>query len=72
MKLAPAGTSAEIVNKLQAEGAKAVKDEGLRKRMAEQALIPVGATPADTGKFLRDEIEKWEKVIKTADVKVES
>lgn len=72
MFMAPAGTPAEIVNKLQAEVAKAVKDEALRKRMAEQALIPVGATPADTAKFLRDEIEKWEKVIKTADVKVES
>ena len=72
MFLAPAGTPAEIVNKLQAAVANAVKDEGLRKRMAEQALIPVGATPADTGKFLREEIEKWEKVIKTADVKVDA
>ena len=72
MFLAPAGTPADVVNRLQGEVAKAVKDEGLRKRMAEQALIPVGATPADTGKFLRDEIEKWEKVIKTADVKVDS
>ncbi len=72
MFMAPAGTPAEIVNKLQSEVSGAVKDEALRKRMAEQALIPVGATPADSAKFLRDEIEKWEKVIKTANVKVES
>ena len=72
MFMAPAGTPVEIVNKLQSEVSKAVKDEALRKRMAEQALIPVGATPADSVKFLRDEIEKWEKVIKTANVKVES
>jgi len=72
MFLAPAGTPAEIIAKLQSEVAKAVQDEGLRKRMAEQALVPVGATTADTAKFLQDEIDKWEKVIKTADVKVES
>ncbi len=72
MFMAPAGTPAEIVGRLQGEVAKAVKDEALRKRMADQALIPVGATPADSAKFLRDEIEKWEKVIKTANVKVES
>ncbi|MFO1079245.1 MAG: tripartite tricarboxylate transporter substrate binding protein [Reyranellaceae bacterium] len=71
MFLAPAGTPAEIVGKLQAEVAKAVKDESLRKRLAEQAVIPVGATPADTGKFLQDEIDKWEKVITTAGVKAE-
>ena len=72
MFLAPAGTPVEIIAKLQSEVAKAVQDEGLRKRMAEQALVPVGATTADTAKFLQDEIDKWEKVIKTADVKVES
>ncbi|CAN5758210.1 tripartite tricarboxylate transporter substrate binding protein [soil metagenome] len=72
MFLAPAGTPAEIVNKLQSEVAAAVKDEGLRKRMAEQALVPVGATTVETAKFLQDEIDRWEKVIKTADVKVET
>jgi tripartite-type tricarboxylate transporter receptor subunit TctC len=72
MFLAPAGTPAETIAKLQAEVAKAVQDEALRKRMAEQALVPVGATTADTGKFLQDEIDKWEKVIKTADVKIDA
>ena len=72
MFLAPAGTPAEIIARLQGEVAKAVRDEGLRKRMAEQALVPVGATTADTAKFLQDEIDRWEKVIKTASVKVET
>lgn len=72
MFLAPTGTPPEIIAKLQGEVAKAVKDEALRKRMAEQALIPVGATTADTAKFLQDEIDKWEKVIKTADVKMDA
>lgn len=72
MFLAPAGTPPAIVDKLQGEVSKAVKNEALRKRLAEQAVIPVGATPADTGKFLQDEIDKWEKVITKAGVKVEA
>jgi len=69
MFLAPAGTPKEIVNKVSSEVSKAVKDEALRKRLAEQAVIPVGATPEETGKFLQSEIDKWEKVITTAGVK---
>ncbi|WP_422030703.1 Bug family tripartite tricarboxylate transporter substrate binding protein [Reyranella sp.] len=69
MFLAPAGTPKEIVDKVSAEVSRAVKDESLRKRLAEQAVIPVGATPEETGKFLKSEIDKWEKVITTAGVK---
>lgn len=72
MFLAPAGTPPDIIARLQSGVAKAVKDEALRRRMAEQALVPVGATTADTAKFLQDEIDKWEKVITTAGVKPES
>ncbi|TAJ95519.1 MAG: tripartite tricarboxylate transporter substrate binding protein [Reyranella sp.] len=72
MFLAPAGTPKDIVGKLAAEVGRAVKDEALRKRLAEQAVIPVGATPKDTGKFLQDEIDKWEKVITTAGVKADA
>ena len=72
MFLAPAGTPKEIVDKVSAEVSQAVKDEALRKRLAEQAVIPVGATPEDTGKFLQEEIDKWEKVINTAGVKADA
>jgi tripartite-type tricarboxylate transporter receptor subunit TctC len=72
MFLAPAGTPPEIIARLQSGVARAVKDEALRKRMAEQALVPVGATTADTARFLQDEIAKWEKVITTAGVKPEN
>jgi tripartite-type tricarboxylate transporter receptor subunit TctC len=72
MFLAPAGTPQAIIDRLQGEVSKAVKDEALRKRLAEQAVIPVGATPADTATFLQNEIDKWEKVIKTAGVTVEA
>jgi tripartite-type tricarboxylate transporter receptor subunit TctC len=72
MFMAPAGTPKEIVDRLGGDVAKAMKDETLRKRLADQAVIPVGATPADTMKFLQSEVEKWEKVITTAGVKIDS
>jgi len=72
MFMAPAGTPKPIVDRLGAEVARAVKDEALRKRLAEQAVVPVGATPADTATFLAQEVEKWRKVITTAGVKVDA
>ena len=72
MFLAPAGTPRDVIDRLASEAAKAMKDEALRKRLAEQAVVPVGATPADTARFLQSEIDKWEKVITTAGVKVDS
>jgi tripartite-type tricarboxylate transporter receptor subunit TctC len=71
MFLAPAGTPKDIVDKMGNAVATAMKDEALRKRLAEQAVIPVGATPAETARFLTDEVEKWRKVITTAGVKME-
>ena len=72
MFLAPAGTPQDIIDRLAGEAAKAMKDEALRKRLAEQAVVPVGATPADTAKFLQSEIDKWERVITTAGVKIDA
>jgi tripartite-type tricarboxylate transporter receptor subunit TctC len=72
MFLAPAGTPREIIDRLSGEVAAAMKNEDLRKRFAELAVIPGGTTPAETAKFLADEVEKWRKVIVTANVKVDS
>ena len=72
MFLAPAGTPREIVERLSGEVAKVLKEPDLRKRFAELAVIPGGTTPAETGKFLADEVEKWRRVITTAGVKVDS
>lgn len=72
MFMAPANTPKDIVDRMGGEVAKAMKDESLRKRLAEQAVIPVGATPAETVKFLNDEVQKWQKVITTAGVKIDA
>jgi tripartite-type tricarboxylate transporter receptor subunit TctC len=71
MFLAPAGTPAAIVNRLSAETVKIVSDPEIRKRFEEIGIDAAGTTPAETAKFLADEIEKWGNVIRTAGVKPE-
>ena len=71
MFLAPAGTPKEIVNRVSSEVAKIVNDPGLKARFVELGIDPAGTTPAETAKYLQDEIAKWGKVIQTAGVKVE-
>ena len=71
MFLAPAGTPAAIVNRISAETVKIVSDPEIRKRFEEIGIDAAGTTPAETAKFLADEIEKWGNVIRTAGVKPE-
>ena len=71
MFLAPAGTPAEIVDKLSRAVAEAVRSPELTARFNDLGIIPVGDTPAQAKAFLSEEIANWQKVIKTADVKAE-
>lgn len=67
--LAPAGTPADIVNRISAETAKAVAGDDIKARFEQQGIEPTAASPADAGRFLDAEIAKWGRVIKTANVK---
>ena len=71
MFLAPAGTPKEIVNRVSAETAKIVNDPALHARFEQLGIEAAGTTPAETAKYLQDEIAKWGKVIQAAGVKVE-
>ena len=69
--LAPAGTSREIVGKLNAEIVKAVQNPSVRERFAALGTIPVGSTPEAFAQFLRAEIEKWARVVKASGARPE-
>jgi tripartite-type tricarboxylate transporter receptor subunit TctC len=64
--LAPAGTPREIVQALAGATARATQDPALRKRMLEQGADPVGSTPEEFSKLLRDEVARWGKVVKVS------
>ncbi len=69
--MAPGGTPKEIVSRLAAETAKALKEPDIRERLNQTGIEPVGNTPEQAKQFLDTEIAKWAKVINTAGVKAE-
>ncbi|QQS13611.1 MAG: tripartite tricarboxylate transporter substrate binding protein [Rhodospirillales bacterium] len=71
MYLAPAGTPKDIVERLSAETAKALKRPDVAKRLVELGVLAAGYDPAASAAFLDAEIAKWGKVITAADVKIE-
>jgi len=66
---APTGTPPTVVDKLNTEISVGVVDPTLKARLIALGVQPRARTPVEFGKFIADEIEKWAKVIKFADIK---
>ncbi len=66
--LAPAGTPADIVNKLSAEVVTMLKSPELNDRLSKDGADPVGNSPAAFARHIQSEIEKWRKVIRAAGI----
>ena len=64
--LAPAGTPAFIVEKLNAGIREALRSADVMSELAGQGADPIGSTPAEFERYLRSEIAKWTKVIRDA------
>lgn len=69
--LAPAGTSPDIINRIQQEVAKALATPALKEKMVAQGAIPSGNTPAEFAKLIQSEHVKWAAVVKTSGAKVD-
>jgi len=68
---APAGTPAEIVDKINADVARAVATPEVKERLAALGAEPMQMTPAEFHKFMRDEMEDGAKVVKAAGIKAQ-
>ena len=69
--LAPAGTSPDIVNRVQQAVAKALGTPEVKEKMQAQGAIPSGNTPAQFTKHIADEHVKWAKVVKDSGATVD-
>jgi tripartite-type tricarboxylate transporter receptor subunit TctC len=69
--LAPAGTPADIVSRLQQETAKALAAPAIRERLQSQGAIPSGMSPADFARFIDAETKKWSQVVKASGAKID-
>jgi tripartite-type tricarboxylate transporter receptor subunit TctC len=68
---APKNTPAEIVDKLNKEINVAMADPGMKAKLAALGGETMPGSPADFGKLIADETEKWGKVVRTAGIKPE-
>jgi tripartite-type tricarboxylate transporter receptor subunit TctC len=69
--VAPRNTPGEIIELLNKEINAALADSKIKARFAGLSSIPLPGSPTDFGKFIANEIEKWGKVIRTANIKPE-
>lgn len=68
---APAGTPRPVVEKLNAELGRMLKDPAVVERFAKQGVQPVGGTPEQFAQQVASEIRKWGDLIQRADIKVQ-
>jgi tripartite-type tricarboxylate transporter receptor subunit TctC len=68
--MAPVGTPSEVVNKLDAEVRQAMAHPEIRDVWIGQSVTPWTVSRGDFEAFLRQDIAKWERVVKTTGMKV--
>jgi tripartite-type tricarboxylate transporter receptor subunit TctC len=69
--VAPAGTPAEIINRLHAELVKTLKNPEFEARMRDMGLELYGTTPEQFTQFIKTENAKWAKVIKATGARID-
>ena len=69
--MAPAGTPKPIVDKLNAEINKAINRPDVKAAWDKQGAVPLAMSPSEFDAFLRKDIEKWAKVVKSAGIKAQ-
>ena len=69
--LAPAATPRPIVDKLNAEMAAIIRSADFGRRMAEIGAVPIGDSPAEMARQIRSDTEKYGKLVREADIKLD-
>lgn len=68
---APAGVPKPIVDRLSGEMIKAINDPEIKSKLVAQGIEPGGMSPAELAAFQKAEIDKWARVIKAGNIKVD-
>jgi tripartite-type tricarboxylate transporter receptor subunit TctC len=67
----PRATAAEIVEKLNKEINAGLAEPKMKARLADLGGVPMPMSPAEFGKLIADETEKWGKVVRAANIKAD-
>lgn len=68
---APAGVPQPVVDRLSTEMIKAINDPEIKSKLVAQGIEPSGMTPAELSAFQKTEIDKWARVIKAGNIKID-
>jgi tripartite-type tricarboxylate transporter receptor subunit TctC len=69
--VAPPGTPSAVAQKLNADINEALRDPGVKKRLDSMSAQIVGGSLKDTAAYFQAEVERWHRVIKAANVKMQ-
>ena len=69
--VAPPKTPQAVVDKINTDVNEALRQGDIVQRLAQLSAEPIGGTPQATAAYMREEIERWHKVIKAANVKLD-
>lgn len=69
--LVPAGTPKEIIARLHADTVKSLQFEEVKERFHAGGIVPRTNTPDEYERYIRSEIDKWAKVVKALDLRVD-
>ena len=69
--VAPPKTPSVVIDKINADVNAALRDSDVLARLAQLSAEPIGGAPQATAAYMREEVERWRKVIKAANVKLE-
>ena len=68
---APAGTPAPVLARLNADVNRILKDKQVNDQLVRGGFFPVGGTAEELGKVLTGDVDRWAKVVKAANVKID-
>jgi tripartite-type tricarboxylate transporter receptor subunit TctC len=69
--MAPAGTPRPVLERLSAEIVKVVTAPEVKENWSKQGAVPMGMTPGAFDQFIREDIQKWSKLVKDTGMKVD-
>ena len=69
--LAPAGTPADIIARLNREFITALKNTELRQRLSSEAFEAIGTSPEQLGDYMKSEIARWAKLVKATGTRID-
>lgn len=68
--IAPGGTPAAVIERINAEVVEALKQPDIREKLGAQLMEPIGNSPAAFRDAIRAEVKRWEPVIKSGNIKI--